>query len=151
MVFNPEPQTRQQSIFKQKRNDALYTCTHRGPRALYVNSVTLSYERQGMDVTVHDIQSLLFCMQRGNTCVCVCVWCTSKRSRLCVKCVYSASDFFPHQSVRVQFLCNCGVLSKTYESCCVQAPFICRCVMIISSMCTERRSTSCVLNCTDIW
>lgn len=55
MVFNPEPQTRQQSIFKQKRNDALYTCTYRGPRALYVNSVTLSYERQGMDVTVHDI------------------------------------------------------------------------------------------------
>lgn len=26
--------------------------------------------------------------------MCVCVWCTSKRSRLCVKCVYFASDFF---------------------------------------------------------
>lgn len=55
MVFNPEPQTRQQSIFKQKRSDALHACTHRGRRALCVNSVTLSYERQGMDVTVHDI------------------------------------------------------------------------------------------------
>lgn len=99
MVFNPEPQTRQQSIFKQKRNDALYTCTHRGPRALYVNSVTLSYERQGMDVTVHDIEFAFLHVAREY--ICVCVWCTSKRSRLCVKCVYFASDFFPHQSVRV--------------------------------------------------
>lgn len=90
MVFNPEPQTRQQSIFKQKRNDALYTCTYRGPRALYVNSVTLSYERQGMDVTVHDIQSLLFCMQRGNTyvCVCVCVVYIQEVKTLCKMCLF---------------------------------------------------------------
>lgn len=25
MVFNPEPQTRQQSIFKQRKNDTLHT------------------------------------------------------------------------------------------------------------------------------
>lgn len=88
MVFNPEPQTRQQSIFKQKRNDALYTCTHRGPRALYVNSVTLSYERQGMDVTVHDIEFAFLHVAREYICVCVCVVYIQEVKTLCKMCLF---------------------------------------------------------------
>ncbi len=47
MVFNPEPQTRQQSIFKQRRNDTLthaYTHTHTHTDACVLYSI--SYERQ---------------------------------------------------------------------------------------------------------